>query len=268
MDVDAIIAEATAPVAAQTQPEIKAGDAPAEAPEVTEPTPEATPEEKPEAKEDSFPKKAVNAISRRDKKIGKQAEQIRALNAELSKLRTQAPKEAPKEADFEGKPYGEYLKAEAKHAAAEEITERETKRIESDLEATKIAYKEERGQIIADNAVEARKSFSDFDAVLKASKPVLDSLPPEIQELFLDADNGAFALYAVAKEGALEDLADMSIGRAAMTIKSMEDKGLALKQPKKATNAPAPMSPAKGTGTGGKPLHEQSVDELMKWVKS
>lgn len=262
MDIDAIIAEAAKPeVEAQVQPKDAVSETESkQESEVAEPKAD----DKPIKVDEPFPKKAVNAISYRDKKIGRQAEQIRSLKEELESLRGKAPKEA----DFEGKPYGDYLKAEAKHAAAEESTEREVKRIESRLKSEEAAYKEERGKAIAENAAEARKAFSDFDDVLKAAKPTLDSLPADIQELFLEADNGAYALFALAKEGVLDDLADMSPARAAMTIAKMEDKGLSLSKAKEVSKAPAPITPLKGTGTGGKSIEQMSGKELLKIARN
>jgi hypothetical protein len=259
MDIDAIIDAAPAAPQAQAQPE----NTP-ETDATTEVNSEPAEPKAPEAKEDAFPKKAVNAISRRDKKIGKQAEQIRRLNEELTALRSKAPKES----DFEGRPYGDLLKAEAKHAAAEESTERELKRVESEDKAAREEWKQERLEALGTNSAEARKSIPDFDTVLKQSKPFLDSLPEEISDALLEADNPAFAVVALAKEGLLGELADMSPTRAAMLIAKMEEKGLALVSKPEATKAPAPIAPVKGSGTAGKPVERMSGKELLKSIRS
>ena len=144
MDIDAIIAEANVSVEAQTEPktEVKA-DATEEQTETTEVATEPQAEGKTEEKaEVLFPKKAVNAISYRDKKIGKQAERIRALTQEVEALRAKAPKEE----DFEGKPYGDLLKAEAEHAAETKFKTEKLKEIESEDAEEKSAWEAERKQ--------------------------------------------------------------------------------------------------------------------------
>jgi hypothetical protein len=274
MDFDAVIAEAQAAAAAQ-QPEPET--AVTEETQQTEVLQENTEEvEAPveEAKTETevmFPKKALNAISRRDKTIGKLKAREQQLQSELEALKAKAPEQKatvqgePQEADFEK--YGDYLKAVARWEAKQEYSETYKKQAEESAKAKLDEWKTERIEAMEDNAAEARKAFSDFDMVTSEAFQSA-KLEQHVIDAFLEADNPAFALVALAKEGLLADLNDMSPARVAMTIARYEDKGLALSKTKQQSKAPAPLRPAKGVSSGEKPLHERSVDEVMKWYQS
>jgi hypothetical protein len=271
MDIDAIIADATAS-AEPAQPKTETADA---KPEVTEA--DVQDDTKPEASEDSdkpvedsFPKKAVNALSRRDKKIGQLRERERQLLQELESLKKQTPatkqeakESAPKEEDFET--YGEYLDARAAYAAEKKYSEIQAKQKQESESVESESRKSERIEALEDNAEEAKKIITDFDTVVNAALSTA-KLAPHVQQVFLEADNPAFALYALAKEGTLEDLNDMTAYQVAKTVARMEEKGLTYK--KQTTKAPAPMSPAKGTGSAGKPLDRMSYDELKEHLRT
>lgn len=262
MTIDAIIAGAIAPVEAQSNETISKIEGETESTETTEST-------KPEVSKEDEERAKDRKLSKQDRRIGRMTAEKYAMRKELEELREKLKiTSAPKEADFEGKPYGDYLDARAENAADKRFNENKAKDIESRLSADEAAYKEERGRVIAENAIEARKSFSDFDDVLKASKPTLDSLPAEIQELFLEADNGAYALFALAKEGSLRDLGDMTPARAAMIIAKMEDKGLQLSKLKEASKAPPPIETVKGTGASSKDPTKMTDAEFNAWRRA
>ncbi len=274
MDIDAVIAEAVTPAVA-AQPQADATTTPPEAPEADTPLPEAM--EK--SAEEMFPKKAVNAISRRDKKIGKQAAEIQQLREENERLKqtaTPTPKKEdgpPKEEDFEGKSYGEYLRAVARYEATQIHKETQTKDTESKELTEAQKWERERAEAIDKSAEAAKAAFPDFDDVLEEHLDANGVIPlsPHVRKALLEAENGAYALYALAREGLLEEINDMSPLKAAMTIARMEDKGLSLSKKKAetpTTQAPAPMTPAKGAASAAKPLHQMSPEELLKWQRS
>jgi hypothetical protein len=284
MDVDAIIAEAQAPVAAQTQPEIKA-EAVVEvkpADEVTE-TEQESPEE---TQEESTPdpesekRKLTNKLAKEQRRIGRltaekyqhererdaEREEVKRLQAKLAMYEAGSNKPQdgkPREEDFEGRPYGDYLDALTDWKFEQKLQANQAKESEQKTKLETQNWHQERSDALDDNAEQAKEAFPDFQRVIDKAIPQ-GGLAPHVRKAFLAADNGAYALYALAKEGTLEDLNDMSPERAAMQIGRMEDKGLSLSKQKTKTNAPAPLSPAKGTGSGGKSLHEQSIPELMK----
>ncbi len=279
---DAIIAEVKASEAAQPQPEVKdAIETPDENAEVQTDEPVKVEGEEPAKAEEQFSKKAVNALSRRDKKIGKlQAEKQRLLeeNEQLKKGHT--PKEnnstefkKPNPDDY--KTWGEYLDARddynekrAEQIAEKKLSESRSKDTEVKTKNIDAEILDERMKRRAELADEARKTFPDFDKVLdKAWENV--QLLPHVIEVIDEADNGANAIYALAKEGFdLNELNDLTPAKAAMLIARYEDKGLELTKKKQVTNAPAPLSPNKGNGSAGSALASRSVEELLKWQAS
>lgn len=267
-EFDAIIAEG---LAAPAQPETK--DAPEETPtgtEVETPEPAASDEDKPE---EMFPKKAVNALSRRDKQIGKLKAEKQQMRQELEELRQKAaPKaevkdESPKEDDFET--YGEYLRAEARFAAKQELRETQKQQTETKAKADADEWEEDRRIAIEENHQEALKTFSDFKTLLDDNSDDKGqiSLSPAARRALLESDNGAFALHSILKNGALDELNQLSATKAAMLVARHEDKAIAASK-KQTTKAPTPMTPSKGVASNSKSLDRMSPDELHKWVYS
>lgn len=278
--VDAAIAET------ETTPQSETPEAPAE-PEAPA-SPEVDAPAEPETPADSdnvvFPKKAVNAISRRDKKIGKQQAQIEQLKQRLQEIEKsatvkQTASPAPNENDYAS--YGEYLAALATHAAREERSaarseEAEAQREETSkqLETATAELRSARAEVITESGYQAQAAIPDFKEVIDSAS-VMENGRPRLplnetaQEAFLEAgEDAAYALYSLAKEGILEDLNEMSLARAAMTISRHVDKGRALSKAKTETGAPPPVTRGAGTGKGGKNPTDMNGDELMAWINS
>jgi len=120
----------------------------------------------------------------------------------------------------------------------------------------------------AEIATQAKKfagEVPEYAALVKENNDYLNMLPDSVQEAFLEADNAPLALYALMKEGRLEDLEDLSPSRIAMEVGRAEERGKAyLSSVKKATNTPPPIESLKGTGRATKDLDSMSVEELMK----
>lgn len=235
--------------------------------------------------EDNFPKKAVNALSRRDKQIGKlraekqqQAEEARVLKEKLAKYEatgTKTDNESKKPNPDDFKTWGEYLDARDEYSQklAEEKAEKkyldtQKQQAEEKSKAAKEAWLGEREQVLNENQTKARKSFADFETV------AIDYLTgaeisDQVKDAFLEVENGAYTLYALAKEGiSIEDLNEMSNYKLAQTFAQMEMKGLSLAKPKQATNAPAPLTSLRGAGNAGKSWDRMSPEEIVAWVKS
>ena len=252
-------------------------DAPSAEVEVA--TKEMTPEDAeaaktaPKAEDDvPFPKKAVNALSRRDRQIGKLRAEQQQLHAELQRLKAQAqpqeqsnsqrPSDYPDEDKFDN--YGDFLKAVARYEARQEMAEgskRQQQEFQSIQEQQWVAKREAE---IADQASEAASSIPDFAQTIAEYSDVIDSFPPQLERLFLECEEPAMAFYALAKEGKLEDLIHMTPYRAAMEIGRAQDRGSALSQRKPITKAPAPIAPAKGIGSTGKSLADMDASEMLK----
>lgn len=215
-----------------------------------------------------FPKKAINALAHRDRKIGKLKAETAALRAELErytssqatnqKTSSQPTTEGPREEEFDS--YGEFLIARAKFELKQEQQGEASKRQQDEVTKQKAQWASEREQFIATKVVEHKKIIPDFETVVNESADIADELPEYIVNAFYEADDGAMAFYNLAKQGKLEELATMSPYKAAMVIARSQDAPVF--QPK--NPAPKPMAPARGSGVTSKPLDDLSGKDLLK----
>lgn len=268
--IDSVIAEATAQTEAPATP-----DKPE--PEVEAPAEDSQTDDKSEGSSDEvmFPKKAVNAISRRDKKIGKLQAELAALRAAQAQPAQQAPQvqaqqskqsntdNAPREEDFES--YGDYLKASMRHEIMAEIAKQQQANNEGfqkrEAELKRQQYEEVRTEAIVEQMQNHKEEIPDFASVIAESADIADELPEQIANLFFEADDAALAFYNLAKEGKLEALATMSPAKAALEIARAQ---MNKPQVKKVSSAPAPMTSNSGRASGGKSLYNMSGDEMIK----
>jgi hypothetical protein len=219
-----------------------------------------------------FPKKAINALSRRDKQIGRLRAEAQQYKAELEKLQAQAqPKEnqpkksdGPQEDQFDN--YGDYLKAVARYEARQELAQGQPKQEPVDIqEQVWIAKREE---YVGQQATALLETNPEYQQILTENADILDAMPPHVERAFLEAENAPLAFVALANEGKLEELLTMSPTKAAMEIAKAEIRGEAMVKAKKVTNAPTPLSANKGSGQVGKSLDAMSGKELNEWRKS
>lgn len=222
-----------------------------------------------ETPEETFPKKAVNALSRRDKQIGKLKAQYEQAQSELNQLRqAQAVKPqvksdgAPKEADFNN--YADYMEARTEWKIEQRLADRDGKQQQAQTATQEEAYINSRREHLSATAKEFVKSIPDAQSVIDDHADIADEFPPHIQRLFLDADNAPLAFYNLAKEGKLEALASMSPARAAMEIGRAQAQTVTKPQ----TKAPAPLPASRGSVASGKSLDSMSGDELLKWINT
>lgn len=238
----------------------------------SEPVSESDAQSQDDAKADEdmvvFPKKAINALAHRDRKIGKLKAEQAALRAELEQYRSsqatnqktspQQTQEGPREEDFDS--YGDFLIARAKFELKQEQKGEESKKQHTEYEVKKAQWVAEREQFIATKVIEHKKSIPDFETIVNESADIADELPEYIVNAFYEADDGAMAFYNLAKQGKLEELATMSPYKAAMVIARAQDAHVFQQK----TQSPRPMAPAKGTGITSKPLDDLSGKDLLK----
>ena len=242
--------------------------APIETPE-TEATEETAPTEAIEPVDVPFPKKAVNALSRRDKQIGKLQANNAALERELSKYReqqTSAAQKPPSEESFDN--YGEYLKAQARMEFEQEQSQKTKQEAEQRTTAEQEAWYSERTEQIKKQVDERVASIPDYRQLLMEHADIVQSLPDHIEKAFYESDAPELAFYALAKEGKLESLFNMSPARAAIEIGKAEVRGETLSKAKQITKTPPPIEGVKGTGSSSKTLETMNSQELLKWVNT
>jgi len=216
-----------------------------------------------------FPKKAVNAISRRDKEINKLRAKLRELEAQKEAKASQPAR--PREEDFET--YGDFLRADIKYDLMQEGGQPkvEPKQAEVPVQGStpeEQAYYAEKNQSIAVKANEYAKTIPDYQATLAQHLDYVDLLPKAIQDVFYEAEDAALAFYNLAKQGTLYELADMTPTQAAMAIAKAQN----VSRPKPTTNAPRPIKGINGTGAGSVGLaaayKDSDPDKLLNYLKS
>lgn len=279
-DPQAIIAEATAeaPKAEANAPEQEA-QATSEEAQATEPSQETTQDSEDVSKKpdseltpEQLAKREANRISHEKSKLAKEKQKLREKNRELeSRLKQleQSLNQPKQQAKPDGKPditqfddHMEYLEAladwklETKLKAANEQKPQAPQVDERKLQ---------RNQEIEQQRNALVKQAPEYQSMVAENSWYLNSMPETVQEAFYEADNAPLALYALMKEGRLEDLEDLSPARIAMEIGRAEERGKAyLGAAKTISTAPPPIESLKGTGRASKSLDSMSVEELMK----
>jgi hypothetical protein len=216
-----------------------------------------------ESGEVEFPKKAVNAINRKNKQINKLRAQMRELEAKLNETPEVGNK--PSEInpdDFES--YGDYINAQV-----EALVEQKSMQSQTDMQKQQLKQQQEvlaaqRDQHIIEQAQEAAQVFSDLPQVWQENAQLLDALPKEVSDIFYSIDNAPAAVYTLAKEGKLESLLYANPSVAAYEIVNAQNRGLELlSKPKtRVSQAPEPITKARGTGSVKKQLSPN--DNVLK----
>lgn len=214
---------------------------------------------------DKFPKKAVNALNRKNKQIHALRAKMRELEAHIAKASQGSQQNqvvAPREEDFDT--YGEFLKAEMRHALKQEIGGMNQQQQQNQLHQQQASIRAQQDAIIEQNVRELVNAHPDVAKTLREHAHVLENMPPHIEQLFYELDDVAAASYALAKEGRLEDLYYMQPQMAIAEMVRAQERGRNYLT-KKTSQAPKPVASVTGGGGGSTPLGNQSVDDLMKW---
>lgn len=240
----------------------------------TEETTTETPEPSAEKEEVQFPKKAVNAISYRDRKIGQQKAQLEQANARIAAVEAELAKSKPT-----ALPNGVPLKLETGEPNPDAYTDyqkylddRQDWRLEQREAARSKETESTQAQTQQQQFIAERQTA--FTSELKTDKEATALLeeyadlevPDHIANIFLEAEpaDAIRAFKVLAKEGRLEALIAMPLARAAMEI----GKAQIATTPKPKTNAPKPLPASRGSVAGDKSLEQMSGAELVAWVKS
>lgn len=221
-----------------------------------------------------FPKKAKNAIARRDREIAKLKAQMRTMQTEQQRVvqsQQQSPKQqsdgAPKESDFDN--YTDFLRAQILHEVRQEMGASTKAQQEAtqkqQQEAQQQQFIAQKTQDIAKQVQAHSKTIPDIAEVIDEYSDLLDYMPPEIEQVFFAADDTALAFYNIAKSGKLAEVMQMTPYRAAMEIAKAQMAPIPTKQ---TVPPPLPINGAKGTGKATKSITQMSADELMGWLKT
>ena len=260
---------AVTPTGVQPETQTDATNAPQEAEDTTQPDKAQKEGEAEDAKpaEEPFPKKAVNAIQRRDRTIRQLRAQMRELNNGQPKAASAAQTQSagePQPDSFES--YGEYLKARQDWLVEEKFKGIQEKREQDSVTQQHADIRQKQTDIIGEQFTEIAKSHADFKKVMQENAVFLQNLPmpPEIENILYELDNTPLAVYALVKEGRLEDVYSMSPHLAAAELIAAQDRGRGYLT--SITQAPKPMTPIKGASSTNKSLSDMTPDEIVAWV--
>jgi Arc/MetJ-type ribon-helix-helix transcriptional regulator len=147
-----------------------------------------------------FPKKAVNALNRKNKQINKLRAQMRELEAKLNEEpEVKEVQSAINPDDFES--YGDYINAQVEALVEQKTTQTQSEAQKQMLMQQQEALQAQRDQHIVEQAQEASQVFQDLPQVWQENAALLDALPKEIADIFYSIDNAPAAVYTLAKEG-------------------------------------------------------------------
>lgn len=209
-----------------------------------------------------FPKKAQNALARRDKQIAKMRAKYSSLEQEVAQLRelvNNGGKAQAKEVTPDNyETYADYLLAKADEQVQKRIEETLTKGKEPQI-SEQDKFIMQREQEIAPMIDDLAKKLPDFTEVMEDYADDLDELPVDIQNLLWHAENPALAVYNIIKAGKLEALGRMPAPMAAVYIVKMQ----AEEPVKRVSQAPAPVAPISGTPRGQKSTADMSPEEIL-----
>lgn len=288
MDIDAVIAEAqAAQPAAEASKEAPATSEIPQEPEVTEvkedvgskPDSELTPEQL--AKRESNRK---SHQASREARLKREVRELREFQQQVLQQQQQKPNQEvrsgapipPKESDFQD--WDSLRAAELKYfedladwKLEQKFSERDKRSTEVTQQARQQEYLNKGIEAQAAREAEFAKQVPDYMQTVfgeYADFMDADNLPLHVKQAIIEADNAAPALYALAKEGTLEDLADMSPYRVAAELAKAEMRGQQYLNRNKVTNAPTPTRSARGTGSYAKPMMDLPMEELLAKVST
>ena len=242
---------------------------------------DATPEHKQVEKEQPWPKKAANAVSRLKKDRAEARAQRDALQREIDALKAQLASKKedvkpPTEDQFNS--YSEFLEARGKFNAEQIYEGRQSE--QANQRVMQLEEQKERMYIMErvshfDDRLSALKSVApDYAQVEAYAEPIVEQMPVNLRKGILAIDDAPKALYNLAKEGRLENLAYMPFEAAMAEIvqaqyrEPMTHGGYQAELYRKVSSAPKPLKAVSGTGKQTKPPHEKSGDELLEWMNS
>lgn len=246
------------------------------------------PNEEGQEKDDNvvFPKKAVNALSRRDKKIAK-------LNAELQEYRQKEAEwqrgqqrgqqnlqqgnednQAIKEPDLDDyDSFADYQKAltqfyvkQSQGALKQQSGQQQQQDQLTPQQVQQQVHYSQRAQHMDTIDADLSAKLPDYEQIKTEYSDVLAELPQHIAMAMLDAENGPLALYTLAREGKVEQLLTMSPTQAAAEMARAEIRGQQYfnKQP---SSAPAPIKGVKGNSSRKNP-DQMNDSEFDKWLNT
>ena len=208
-------------------------------------------EQQPEGAEDSTDDKPAKLTrnQRLQRKAARLSTMVAEQAAELERYRQTSARSdtdsEPKEADYNGdwtKWQADYAAWKAAQTVERKFTEREQREAYTRLQERK----QEATEDFEESAGQLKSQIPDYEQAIEAFANSGGKFAPHVIEELLDSDKGPLLAYQIAKTpGLAAQLNALSPRDAAREIGRLEAKAT-LPQPKKQTQAPAPLSALKG----------------------
>lgn len=217
--------------------------------------------------DDELPTKFKNALNRKQRAINKKTAQNYQLKAQLRELEKKLESMAATTGEPKKVNPDDYDTVDDWVNALMDSKQEQSQAAfqKQQLQQQKEALQAQRDQAIIEQANEVRQVLTDFDSVVAPHVQLLDALPEQIADIFYSIDNPNVAIYTLAKEGKLQGLLYANPAIAAYEIVNAQTKGLEQlsgKPKPKQSQAPQPISKARGTGTVKKQLTPN--DDVLK----
>jgi hypothetical protein len=261
----------------QANPEASVQEDAAPATAETEGKPEGAEPDTTSESEDGKPKRQSTS-ERYRRKISAQAGVIERMAAEIEQMKRSPASEAktgdekpPKEEDFNGD-YFAFQRALTAFEVKQSLRSELDKDRQQHANERQNARRQEAAEEFMERADEVKVRIPDFEATIEAFEKGGGRFSQHVIEELQDSEHGPLLAYHLAKNPKIAtELNAMSARDAAREIGRLEAK-VSLPQPKKQTQAPAPLK----TPTGGaaapfdvnKAAQSEDVTELLKhWRK-
>lgn len=220
------------------------------------------------------------ALSKKNRYIDNLRVRNRTLEAEIQKLRENKPSvgEAPEMDKFES--VLDYMKAQNLHDVKTELTNQANEAKIAALEQQKQVLKQEQDMRMEQDTIELVNASPEAKSILQSSLTVINAMPQHIVDLTYEIDSPVIALYALAKEGRLQDVYHMHPHVAAAELVNAQFRGQQYlaqgsKRPQaqnfvqQVSKAPKPLESSKGSGrSNSTPIDQMSASAIKSWLNT
>lgn len=236
-------------------------------------------------KDDPWPKTAVNAVSRRDRKIA----QRDARNAELQRQNEELMKKVSR---YEPKPevqadpndpepdltkYDDWAKYNrdltlwnVRQNDKSKQAEEKTKQPQAQYTPEQVQWIKTRADYATQKGEELMKSYPEFAQAIEQNIEAIADLPEQMRIELIKCDEPALATLVLIQDGTLDDLADMAPRLAAKTIAAAAERGKKLigsaagAAQANQSQAPAPLSKPRAPSVSQKSGNDLPETEFRK----
>lgn len=207
------------------------------------------------------------ALNKKNRYIDNQRSKIRALETEMQQLRStigQNKKPAPQMEQFDS--VLDYVKADSAHLMEQKFTEQQQQQQLSALEQQQLALRAQQDEQLGSEVAELVASNAEAKAILTKNLPVIQAMPKHIEDLLYEIDDAPSAIYALSREGRLQDIYYMNPYVAAAELVQAQNRGQQYLEKAAAPQKqpPKPLDGLKGRGTSSRNEEAMSGLDLLK----